>query len=27
MLSDNLTDYAQNFEKYIQLNKADGDAE
>ncbi|GAA0312866.1 DUF3144 domain-containing protein [Psychrobacter aestuarii] len=27
MLSDNLTDYAQNFEKYIQLNKADGEAE
>ena len=23
MLSDNLTDYAQNFDKYIQLNKDD----
>ncbi len=23
MLSDNLTDYAQNFDKYVQLNKED----
>lgn len=23
MLSDNLTDYAQNFDKYVQLNKND----
>ncbi|WP_288997116.1 DUF3144 domain-containing protein [uncultured Psychrobacter sp.] len=23
MLSDNLTDYAQNFDKYVQLNKDD----
>ena len=27
MLSDNLTDYAQNFDKYVQLNKDDQPAE
>lgn len=27
MLSDNLTDYAQNFDKYVQLNKDDKPAE
>lgn len=26
MLSDNLTDYAQNFDKYIQLNQEDNPA-
>ena len=26
MLSDNLTDYAQNFDKYIQLNQDDNSA-
>lgn len=25
MLSDNLTDYAQNFDKYVQLNQSDKD--
>ena len=27
MLSDNLTDYAQNFDKYVQLNKDDKPSE
>lgn len=27
MLSDNLTDYAQNFDKYVQLNQDDKPAE
>ncbi len=27
MLSDNLTDYAQNFDKYVQLNKDDKPAQ
>jgi hypothetical protein len=27
MLSDNLTDYAQNFDKYVQLNKEDKPAQ
>lgn len=27
MLSDNLTDYAQNFDKYVQINKDDKPAE
>lgn len=27
MLSDNLTDYAQNFDKYVQINKDDKSAE
>ncbi len=27
MLSDNLTDYAQNFDKYVQLNKDDKHAQ
>nr|WP_169391828.1 MULTISPECIES: DUF3144 domain-containing protein [Psychrobacter] len=25
MLSDNVTDYAQNFDKYVQLNQSDND--
>ncbi len=25
MLSDNVTDYAQNFDKYVQLNQSDSD--
>ena len=27
MLGDNLTDYAQNFDKYVQLNKEDKPAQ